>query len=74
MDPTKGSLERIPEDGITFLRSSAGLNLFKVYTDLCFFCPETGQGGVFAEFDLRARNFSLLMCHVHEPANSAVRI
>ena len=45
------------DDGITFLKSSAGLNLFKAYTDLRFFCVETDQGGVFAEIDLCRRNF-----------------
>jgi hypothetical protein len=48
----------MPEDGITFLRSSAGLNLFKACTDLRFFCLETDQDGVFAEIDFRSRNFS----------------
>jgi hypothetical protein len=50
----------MPEDGITFLRSSAGLNLFKAYTDFRFFGLETGQDGVFAEFDSQRAIFSRL--------------
>jgi hypothetical protein len=61
----------MPEDGITFLRSSAGLNLFKACTDLSFFCLETGQDGVFAEIDLRRRNFPCLMCHVDDAVKAA---